>query len=145
MIELIFVIVIIGILVGTALPRLAATRDDAKMSTIAHNVMVGATDIAAYAVAKGHTESDLSQMSYAIKRLIDDGDASRVNNQPKIQVHWGGVTDCIILKINNRGANTETLVIDANGTSSNAQCDKLRQLIDTSRFPIPLRGALISI
>ena len=31
MIELIFVIVIIGILAAVAIPRLAATRDDAKM------------------------------------------------------------------------------------------------------------------
>jgi len=33
MIELIFVIVIIGILAAVAIPRLAATRDDAKVAT----------------------------------------------------------------------------------------------------------------
>ena len=35
MIELIFVIVIIGILAAVAIPKLAATRDDAKISSIA--------------------------------------------------------------------------------------------------------------
>ncbi len=34
MIELIFVIVIIGIFAAVAIPKLTATRDDAKVSTI---------------------------------------------------------------------------------------------------------------
>jgi len=38
MIELIFVIVIIGILAAVAIPKLAATRDDAKASTILNNL-----------------------------------------------------------------------------------------------------------
>jgi len=37
MIELIFVIVIIGILAAVAIPKLAATRDDAKASTELNN------------------------------------------------------------------------------------------------------------
>jgi len=145
MVELVFVILMIGILAAVAIPRLAATRDDAKMSTIAHNIMVGATDIAAFAVSKGYTENDLSRMSQAIKTLVDGNDASSVSGQPEIRVHWGGINNCVTLKILNQGANTETLVIDANGSSTNAQCDKLRQLIDTSRFPMPLHGTLISI
>ncbi len=38
MIELIFVIVIIGILAAVAIPKLAATRDDAEASTCVHEV-----------------------------------------------------------------------------------------------------------
>jgi prepilin-type N-terminal cleavage/methylation domain-containing protein len=38
MIELIFVIVIIGILAAVAIPKLAATRDDAEASTCIHEV-----------------------------------------------------------------------------------------------------------
>jgi general secretion pathway protein G len=38
MIELIFVIVIIGILASVALPKLAATRSDAQGATIVHNL-----------------------------------------------------------------------------------------------------------
>ncbi len=39
MIELIFVIVIIGILAAVAIPRLAATRDDAKISQMANAIL----------------------------------------------------------------------------------------------------------
>ena len=38
MIELIFVIVILGILAAVAIPRLAATRDDAKIATAAQDL-----------------------------------------------------------------------------------------------------------
>ena len=38
MIELIFVIVILGILAAVAIPRLAATRDDAEIAKAATNV-----------------------------------------------------------------------------------------------------------
>ena len=44
MIELIFVIVIIGILAAVAIPRLATTRDDAVISTIISNARVAITD-----------------------------------------------------------------------------------------------------
>jgi len=38
MIELIFVIVILGILAAVAIPRLAATRDDAKVTAAASDI-----------------------------------------------------------------------------------------------------------
>ena len=39
MIELIFVIVILGILAAVAIPRLAATRDDAEIVKVATNIL----------------------------------------------------------------------------------------------------------
>ncbi len=53
LIELIFIIIIIGILAAMALPRLAATRDDAKLSTNVHNMSVCITDISAHFTATG--------------------------------------------------------------------------------------------
>jgi len=44
MIELIFVIVIIGILAAVAIPKLAATRGDAKAAKIANNLATCITD-----------------------------------------------------------------------------------------------------
>lgn len=53
MIELIFVIVILGVLASVAIPRLAATRDDAEVAKAATNLATAVTDIAAYYTAKG--------------------------------------------------------------------------------------------
>ena len=144
-IELVFIIVIIGILAAIAIPRLAATRDDAKMTIIAHNLMAGATEIAAYATVKGRTQDSLEQMSNAIKSLIDRGWIQTISGQPEINVEWGGIDDCVVMKIVDQGANTEILSIETNGTTSSGECDRLRSLIDTSQYPMPLRGHMISI
>lgn len=53
MIELIFVIVILGILAAVAIPRLAATRDDAKIAKGAQEVSTALTDMGAYYTANG--------------------------------------------------------------------------------------------
>ena len=53
MIELIFVIVIIGVLAAVAIPKLSATRDDATASKIASDIATLQTEVASYAVAQG--------------------------------------------------------------------------------------------
>ena len=53
MIELIFVIVILGILAAVAIPRLAATRDDAEVSKAATNVQTLITDLGSYYTSQG--------------------------------------------------------------------------------------------
>ncbi|HEY9189436.1 MAG TPA: type II secretion system protein [Sulfurovum sp.] len=55
MIELIFVIVIIGILAAVAIPKLAATRDDARISNIIANARTTLGDMTAFYTAKGNT------------------------------------------------------------------------------------------
>lgn len=52
-IELIFIIVIIGILAATALPRLAATRDDAKLATDVSNMAQCINDVGSRYVSSG--------------------------------------------------------------------------------------------
>ncbi len=55
MIELIFVIVIIGILAAVAIPKLAATRDDAKISNIIANARTFLGDTTSYYTSQGAT------------------------------------------------------------------------------------------
>ena len=53
MIELIFVIVILGILAAVAIPRLSATRDDAAISAAAQDIATLYTDLGSYYTARG--------------------------------------------------------------------------------------------
>ena len=53
MIELIFVIVILGILAAVAIPRLAATRDDAEIVKTATNIQTLISDLGAYYTSQG--------------------------------------------------------------------------------------------
>jgi len=63
MIELIFVIVILGILAAVAIPKLAATRDDAKISAIIGNARTLIGDITAKRTALG--ESGFKNATFA--------------------------------------------------------------------------------
>ena len=56
MIELIFVIVIIGILAAIALPKLNATRTDAKVSTIINNTKQFVDDAKSFYTSRGETD-----------------------------------------------------------------------------------------
>ncbi|WP_414437509.1 type II secretion system protein [Campylobacter sp.] len=53
MIELIFVIVILGILASVAIPRLAATKTDAEIATTVSNIRTLISDLGSYYVVKG--------------------------------------------------------------------------------------------
>jgi len=58
MIELVFVIVILGILAAVAVPKLAATRDDAEVSRIAQNIGTSMAEISSYAASKGTADKN---------------------------------------------------------------------------------------
>ena len=71
MIELIFVIVILGVLASVAIPRLAATRDDAEVAKAATNLTTAVSDITAYYTAKGTfsaVSSDFTKITNALDK-----------------------------------------------------------------------------
>lgn len=63
MIELIFVIVILGILAAVAIPRLAATRDDAEMSKAAANLSTLIKDMSSYYTSQGNFSDKVGDMT----------------------------------------------------------------------------------
>ena len=142
LIEFIFIIIIIALLAGIAIPKFSATRMDAKLSTKAQNIMTAANEIASYAVAKGYTKANLSEMSNSIAAMVKRGEAvdtGAFHADVKVEE----INDCIIIKIDDNGTNTETLVIDY-GSTTDYYCDRLRSLVDSEAFPMVLHGTLIS-
>ena len=63
MIELIFVIVILGILAAVAIPRLAATRDDAEITKTISNTALVVRDMTSYYTAQGHFDKTAANMT----------------------------------------------------------------------------------
>ncbi len=71
MIELIFVIVILGILAAVAIPKLAATRDDAKIAAAASAAKSIPNEIQAYIVANNNFDNtDPQTMSANLANMI---------------------------------------------------------------------------
>lgn len=77
MIELIFVIVIIGILAAVAIPKLSATRDDAKISNIVANSRTALGDMTASYTSLGRdgfAASDIVAVTNVPFKDACDGD-----------------------------------------------------------------------
>ena len=72
MIELVFVIVILGILAAVALPKLVAARDDAEVAKFAQNVALITTEIVSYGISQGKYADDILSMTN-YRGAIGDG------------------------------------------------------------------------
>jgi prepilin-type N-terminal cleavage/methylation domain-containing protein len=109
MIELIFVIVIIGILAAVAIPKLAATRDDAKASTELNNLSTCINDVGTSYTSSG-TESNSSAACNALKCYsVDLG--SDANDGNVTVTYVGSETFCSNVK-------TAAEAKDMNGSKS---------------------------
>ena len=97
MIELIFVIVILGILAAVAIPRLAATRDDAEVAKAASNSATALSEVTAYYTSQGQFVADWSQMSNTLPAngiLQVKGANCATFTQPTPQQVQVAVADC---------------------------------------------------
>lgn len=142
MIELIFVIVILGVLASVAIPRLSATRDDAYNARLAQNIMTGAGEIASYAVSKGQTENNLTDMSNALIALIRSGDGVENSAERTVNVKRGGIDDCVFIKVQTQ-FNEENLTVGFGSANGDGNCLRLQELIDVNVYPMVLRGSQV--
>ena len=101
MIELIFVIVILGILASVAIPRLAGTRTDAEIATTVANLRTLLNDVASYYAVKGEfTEgADGVKWNEITNVPLENADTQAVNGNGYLMV---GGERCIEISINNR-------------------------------------------
>ena len=98
MIELIFVIVILGILASVAIPRLAATRTDAEISAAVANIRTLISDAASYYAVKGEFDSTVKWRDITNVPL-KNADTQAVNGNGYLTV---GGERCIEVSINNK-------------------------------------------
>ena len=109
MIELIFVIVIIGILAAVAIPKLAATRDDAKISNIVANTRTGLGDITASYTSQGQKAFKLLKVQDVTSVPFDAACGTSVPANTVI----AGAT----LRLCDDTTECVKFVVDGNGTS----------------------------
>ena len=101
MIELIFVIVILGILASVAIPRLAGTRTDAEIATTVANLRTLLSDLNSYYVVKGEFAegADGVKWNEITNVPLENADSSVVGGTARLMV---GGERCIEVSINNR-------------------------------------------
>ena len=109
MIQLIFVIVILGILASVAIPRLASTREDAEISATAANLRTLISDINAYYVVKeefGTRTTNPAKWRDITNVPLKDHANAPITDQPVSREVYIGDTRCIGLSIQDRVRNT---------------------------------------
>lgn len=91
MIELIFVIVILGILAAVAIPKLAATRDDAEISKTASNIQTLISDLGSYYTSQGEFASD-ADINKAVKKMSNVKTPVKAKDDECLEVRPGNNT-----------------------------------------------------
>ena len=142
MIELVFIIVIIGILSAVAIPRLVGTRDDALIAKNSEYIIGIMTEISTYITAKGESKDDLSEMSSILEilkiqnRVVIDSD----NRSAKIKI--GKDSDCITIDIDS-SSTTELLKTIFSISTTDRVCKMVQIFIKEKDYPLVVRGRLI--
>ena len=104
MLELIFVIVILGILASVAIPRLASTRTDAEISATVANIRTLISDAASYYAVKGEfAGAKWRDITNAPIRL---GDGKLVKDKHPVTENvylTTGDKNCILVRLRDKG------------------------------------------
>ena len=131
MIELIFVIVILGILAAVAIPKLAATRTDAKVSTAAQEVTNFITEAGNFYTAQGTFEgkkvSDITNISP--KKIDQD---NNLTDGDLIEYNVTSGKSCIKFKFDD--VSDGNLTVSADGNDDGAVCKALKNLVTSQNL-----------
>lgn len=114
MIELIFVIVILGILAAVAIPKLNATRDDAEIAKSMNNFATLINDLTSYYTSKGNfSDKGIGEMTNVPLAPIGN---NTLNNYPAANFKVGN-KNCIYIEAEGR-AGKKTNYIRVRGTGN---------------------------
>jgi len=128
MIELIFVIVIIGILAGTGLPRLEATRDDAEVSKMVSNARNLLTDFQSFYTSQGNrgwVEGKITELTdITVDTECGTHADSSVDISPETFLLCHNDVECLSFKTEDNG----NLTISDGSDTSDPICETVKEI-----------------
>ena len=140
MVELIFVIVIIGILASVAIPRLSATRDDAKIGVLAKAIQTVKSEIMAGIISSNRVPTTTSDMKKISNTLNELSNFVVVNNKViNIVDIDGGNQVCKIITLDDSNISSVKLIL-TDGAGTSAICKGLQNLIKNNGSGIVIAG-----
>jgi len=132
MIELIFVIVILGILAAVAIPKLSATRDDAKISKMSTELATVVQDMGSYYTSRGvlNTWDNATNVPLKTNATTDISDT----NVTTTVYLYNGTAQCLSFVATTEGNLTVSNGSDTTDTVCKGVQDMQTQLITTHIF-----------
>lgn len=129
MIELIFVIVIIGIMASIAIPKLSATRDDAKVSAIVNNARVVLGDLQSFYTSGGREKWISAKITEATSVPLQKSGCSGIADDtvalsPNTFTLCNGSTVCLSFTTINEG----NLTITSGSSTSDYICEAVKKV-----------------
>ena len=131
MIELIFVIVILGILAAVAVPKLAATRTDANAAKIATNAATLVSELGTFYTAQGTFKGKSSADITNIKLKSSDTD---LENNDTLKIADDNNNTCITVTFNNVVDGNVTVTADDNTSVCKGVAGATKDLQKTFNF-----------
>jgi general secretion pathway protein G len=133
MIELIFVIVILGILAAVAIPKLAATRDDAETAKLATQARDGMEEFISYYTANGG-EINFSQMQSQIvlNELISHGWV-KVKDDTHAVFYSNRKDKTVCINYKTDGKKVE---VDTNSSNNESLCKDIKQFVKDRNYSV---------
>jgi len=137
-IELVFVIVILGILASIMLPKFMATRQDAKISQVMADVKDATKVVMSYYTAKGSEVnfSDLKNSNQLIKKLIGEG-WIEIKNDKTAYIYSDPKNKIVCFKYITNGYQIQ---IETNTSNHDFFCNGFRSFIFDHNISILNRG-----
>ena len=142
MIELIFVIVILGILASVAIPRLAATKTDAEIATTVSNIRTLISDLSSYYVVKGSFKD--TKWGDVTNVPVRDGGGNIARQSKITEGLWDGAyyllaggVNCIVVRIR---ANTTPACIEIGKVRRFKNTGVCKEVLDAE----PIKAFLVS-
>ena len=141
MIELIFVIVILGILAAVAIPKLAATRDDAQISKIVTNINTAQGEISGYTLSQGIAPTDETNLSSASNVIRLGIDTDKITISTTATALTGTVVRASFVDDQNISCasieiNGTTMAVDVNESSTGNVCLGVQDLLKDGNVSI---------
>jgi len=141
MMELIFVIVILGILAAIAVPKLMATRTDAKVSALTEEIQTATKEVGSYVTSQGGevNSTALTTMSNTLKQLVNSNKA-REDSDTKVSVfgdtdsNGKGIT-CVTFETNDTA-----LQVEFNKTANGLVCKGVKSTLSDANYTLAGQG-----
>ena len=131
MIELIFVIVILGILASVAVPRLASTREDAEISATVANLRTLVSDASSYYVANGTFKPKGTQAKWRDVTNVPLRDGKNLvqgTTETSKAVHLSASgTNCIKIELKDRDGATPAHILVTKENANDYICGEIHK------------------
>ena len=135
MIELVFVIVILGILAAVAIPKLVATRDDARTASLSTQIKSGTEELITYYTSKGGEVnfSNLDKSSQVVfNELIRKGWVGVINDRT-CYLYDDRNLERVCLIYTTNGSQIE---VEYNNSNNHTLCERIKAVVSERNYTV---------